>query len=215
MLNFEGRAHLENTVGGAKGHIFRRFIHIGMIIFPVIYFWYGMQISEVLENLLEMSITREKILMFVLILFFVVEVTRLSFGITIFGQRTYEKKQISALAWGGFSLCLCLLIAPKGGYMDSYIAFPIIITISLIDPFLGEARKLLTSTKLIISLGLILTLLIWVLCSVFLGTPFWLAFIMSPLAILSEWPSLKYIDDNATMILIPLFASILLMPLYA
>ena len=64
-------------------------------------------------------------------------------------------------------------------------------------------------------MALILTGFIWFFSSIFLGTPYWLVFIMSPLAIASEWPSLKYIDDNATMILIPLFASLLLMPLYA
>ena len=66
-----------------------------------------------------------------------------------------------------------------------------------------------------VNMGLIIAGLIWFLSGFFLGTPYWLAFIMSPLAIASEWPSLKYIDDNATMILIPLFASLLLMPLYA
>jgi hypothetical protein len=215
LFNVEGRAHLENTIGGKGGHIFRRSIHVGMIIFPIIYYWFGEQIAESISNLFGTVLSREKIVVFLLIFIFIAEIIRLSIGFTIYGQRTYEAKQISALAWGGISVCFCFLLAPQGGYNDAYIGLPIIFTISIVDPFLGETRKFFDSTKLIISMALILTGFIWFFSSIFLGTPYWLAFIMSPLAIASEWPSLKYIDDNATMILIPLFASLLLMPLYA
>ncbi len=211
----EGRAHLENTIGGKNGHIFRRLFHIGMVILPLIYYWHGVKIAESISNILGLSISLENILAFILIIIAIGEIIRLSMGITIFGQRVYEAKQISALAWGGVSVCFCLLLAPQGGYKGAYIGLPIIVTISLIDPFLGEMRKYLTSTKLIVGMALIATGIIWAVSTIILETPFWFAFIMPPLAIASEWPSLKYIDDNATMILIPLFVSILLMPLYA
>ena len=210
MFNLEGRAHLENTIGGKKGHVFRRFIHVSMMIFPIIYYWYGSDIADFLSEFFDLVITREKIIVTLLILIVMAELGRLFFGLTIFGQRTYEEKQISALAWGGFSICLCFLFAPLGGYKGSYIGLPIIITISLVDPLLGELRKIMDSNILIILIALFVSILIWVSCSFVVDTPLWLTLIMPPLAIAAEWPSVKYVDDNATMILIPLLASLVL-----
>ena len=210
MINSAGRAHLENTIGGKNGHIFRRLIHLSMIVFPFVYYWYGNQISEYLTTVFEREISRESVVTFLLIFIVIVEFGRLFLGITIFGQRDYEKKQISALAWGGVSICICFLFAPLGGYKEAYIGLPIIFTISIVDPLLGETRKILDSNKLIISIALIVSFLIWFSCSIFLETPLWFSLIMPPLAIIAEWPSLKYIDDNATMILLPLIASLVL-----
>ena len=210
MINSAGRAHLENTIGGKNGHIFRRLIHVSMLVFPFVYYWYGNQISEHLTTVFEREISRESVVTFLLIFIVIVELGRLFLGITIFGQRDYEKKQISALAWGGVSICICFLFAPLGGYKEAYIGLPIIFTISIVDPLLGETRKILDSNKLIISIAFIVSFLIWFSCSIFLETPLWFSLIMPPLAIIAEWPSLKYIDDNATMILLPLIASLVL-----
>ena len=49
----------------------------------------------------------------------IVEAVRLKLGITVFGQRDYESKQVSALAWGALSIGLCVLIAPKAGNWDA------------------------------------------------------------------------------------------------
>ena len=211
MFDVEGRAHLENTLGGKKGHIFRRVVHLSMMIFPFLYYWHGDQIADILSDSLNMELSREKFVTVILFFIIFVELIRLFFGITIFGQRTYEAKQFSALAWGGISICLCFLFAPLGGYKESYIGLPIIFTISIVDPLLGETRKLMDSTKLIIGIALVASMIIWGMSSIFLETPLWLVLIMPPLAIAAEWPSVKYIDDNATMILVPLIASIVLM----
>jgi len=210
VFDLEGRAHLENTLGGTKGHIFRRVVHISMMIFPFLYYWHGTQIADTFSEILNITLSREGFVTFILFFIVVAELIRLFFGITIFGQRTYEAKQFSALAWGGISICLCFLFAPLGGYKGSYIGLPIIFTISIVDPLLGESRKLMDSTKLIISIALVTSMIIWWLSSIFLETPLWLTLVMPPLAIAAEWPSVKYIDDNATMILVPLIASIVL-----
>lgn len=210
MFNSLGRAHIEHTIGGTKGHILRRITHLSMAILPIIYYWYGHQIAEQVTKISEIETSREGVVLIALSLLVVIELIRLFFGIAIPGQRTYEKKQISALAWGGISVCLCFLFAPLGGYKEAYIGLPIIFTISIVDPLLGETRRIFESNKLIIMIALIVGVLIWSLSSIFLETPLWLSFIMPPLAIASEWPSLKYIDDNATMILIPLIVSLLL-----
>ena len=210
MFNSLGRAHVENTIGGRRGHVLRRITHLSMIILPFIYYWYGNQIAEQVTKIIEIETSREGVVLIALSLLVIIEVIRLFFGIAILGQRTYEKRQISALAWGGISVCLCFLFAPLGGYKEAYIGLPIIFTISIVDPLLGEARRIFESDKLVILIALIVGFLIWILSSFFLQTPIWLSLIMPPLAIASEWPSLKYIDDNATMILIPLIFSLLL-----
>ena len=210
MFNSLGRAHVENTIGGIRGHVLRRITHLSMIILPFIYYWYGNQIAEQVTKITEIETSREGVVLIALSLLVIIEVIRLFLGIAILGQRTYEKRQISALAWGGISVCLCFLFAPLGGYKEAYIGLPIIFTISIVDPLLGETRRIFESDKLVILIALIVGFLIWILSSFFLQTPIWLSLIMPPLAIASEWPSLKYIDDNATMILIPLIFSLLL-----
>ena len=210
MFNSLGRAHVENTIGGRRGHVLRRITHLSMMILPFIYYWYGNQIAEQVTKIIEIETSREGVVLIALSLLVIIEVIRLFFGIAILGQRTYEKRQISALAWGGISVCLCFLFAPLGGYKEAYIGLPIIFTISIVDPLLGETRRLFESDKLVILIAFIVGFLIWMLSSLFLQTPIWLSLIMPPLAIASEWPSLKYIDDNATMILIPLIFSLLL-----
>ena len=210
MFNSLGRAHVENTIGGRRGHVLRRITHLSMMILPFIYYWYGNQIAEQVTKIIEIETSREGVVLIALSFLVIIEVIRLFFGIAILGQRTYEKRQISALAWGGISVCLCFLFAPLGGYKEAYIGLPIIFTISIVDPLLGETRRIFESDKLVILIAFIVGFLIWMLSSLFLQTPIWLSLIMPPLAIASEWPSLKYIDDNATMILIPLIFSLLL-----
>ncbi|MBJ23536.1 MAG: hypothetical protein CMB64_02585 [Euryarchaeota archaeon] len=210
MLDEPKRAYLENTIGGTKGHLLRRAFHISMIIFPFLYYWYGHQIAESTSNVINFLDTRENFVFMILIMIILLESIRLLLGIAIFGQREYEKKQVSALAWGAFSLCLCLLLAPLGGYNGSYIGMPIILTLALIDPLLGETRRHLDSNNLIILIALFACVIIWLSCSFFLGTPYFLSILMPPLCVAAEWPSLKYIDDNATMVFAPLFVSLLI-----
>lgn len=57
-----------------------------------------------------------------------------------------------------------------------------------------------------------LLLVIWLTCSMAFGTPIWMALLLAPVCMLAEWPRLTYIDDNATMLLIPLALVLLLEP---
>ena len=58
----------------------------------------------------------------------------------------------------------------------------------------------------------LLLLAIWLAASVQFGTPVWMALLLAPVCMISEWPRLTYIDDNATMLLIPLALVLLLEP---
>lgn len=83
-------------------------------------------------------------------------------------------------------------------------AIPIITAYAIGDPLLGELRETSLSKIWIAVIGVAVITGIWCFCSVWLGTPLWLAFIMGPITVAAEWPCLKWIDDNALMQLVPL-----------
>ena len=199
---------VDESVGGFRGHMFRRSFHLLMFIIPVLYYWWSSEIEKMI------SLDRDIVVIAVILLAGVGELVRVKIGFTVFGQREYESKQISALAWGGISIGACLLLAPKGGLNHSYIGLPIIFSLTFLDPYLGEARRKGLSVNMVIITGTLLAWMIWFSCWYFLETPWWIAFIMGPIVIASEWPRYRWIDDNATMILIPLFVALILSPLY-
>ena len=114
------------SVGGMGGHIFRRAVHLAMSFLPLIYFEWGQSVSEQLGLTLPQFVS---VVVFVLI---GAEAIRLKFGLTVYGQREYESKQISALGWGAFGIGLVFVMAPTEEYI-----WPLILSLSLGDPFLG------------------------------------------------------------------------------
>lgn len=87
------------------------------------------------------------------------------------------------------------------------------------DPLLGELKKYVRGNRMpayvmYIIVDVFLTLL-WILCFLWLGTPFWLAIIIPPIAILAEKPSIQDIDDNGLMLLVPLLITVLLEPWFS
>ena len=192
---------VELSVGGMKGHLFRRSIHLGMSFLPLIYFEWGNSVSD------SLGLTLPQFVSTMVFLLFAAEATRLKFGITIYGQREYEARQISALGWGAFGIGLVFLLAPTKEYI-----WPLILSLSLGDPFLGEMRRKGMDTRNVILSSTLFLFVVWVACWHFVQTPFWLAFLFAPLCVASEWPRLRYIDDNATMVLIPLGMILLLEP---
>ena len=199
---------VSESVGGIRGHLFRRIVHLLMFTIPLLYYWIYSDIEEFL------GVERDTVVIIVILIAGIGEIIRVKLGLTIFGQREYESRQISALAWGGISIGACLLLAPKGGINSAYIGIPIIFSLSFIDPYLGEVRRLNYSTNFVIFSGIVLSWLIWFGSWFYLETPWWIALIMGPITIASEWPRFRWIDDNATMVLIPLGAALIMSPFY-
>lgn len=191
-----------HSVGGMYGHLFRRGFHVGMSILPFLYFEYGETISGYA------SITELQFVSGMIIVLVISEAVRLKLGITIFGQRDYESKQVSALAWGAFSVGLTFLILAE--YPE--LVWPLILSLSLGDPFLGEIRRFGLEPRSVFIMGTVFVMAIWLATWYVFETPIWLAFVMAPLCIAAEWPRLRWIDDNATMLLIPLSAIIVILP---
>ena len=72
--------HVKHSIGGRGGHIFRRCFHVGMIIFPWLYFEHGEAIAE------PFSQTPVQFAAMLGIIFFFGELIRMKFGILIVGQ---------------------------------------------------------------------------------------------------------------------------------
>ena len=189
------------AVGGMRGHIFRRVIHVGMSVLPYVYFHFGDDIAAGL------AATKSQVIAAVVSLALLADIIRLRFGVALFGQRSYERGQLSALAWGTFSIGLVFLLVPTKAY-----AWPLILTLSLGDPFLGELRRAGVASRSVFYWGCLLTTAIWVACSYVFSAPLWLGLLLGPISVAAEWPRLKYVDDNATMVLIPLGLIVLLEP---
>lgn len=189
------------SVGGVYGHIFRRVFHISMFIIPVIFFEFGESFSD------SIGYSLAEVVSIVILVAIFGEAIRLKFEFTIFGQREYEAKQVSALAWGGLAIGMVLLLAPIKQY-----AYPLIFSLSFGDPFMGEIRRMGVETREVIIYSILFVSAIWLVCWYLFATPLWLALIFAPLCVFAEMPRLRYIDDNATMLLIPLVGILILEP---
>ena len=189
------------SIGGLSGHIFRRIFHLSLFTNPYIYFEFGEDVAE------SIGYTLPEVVSLVIIVAIFGEALRLKLGLTVFGQREYEAKQVSALAWGGFAVGMVLLLAPVKEY-----AYPLILSLAFGDPFMGELRRKGLQTKEVIIFSTIFLATLWLTCWYLFATPWWLAVIFAPLCVFSEMPRLRYIDDNATMLLIPLAGILILEP---
>ena len=187
------------SVGGLKAHILRRMFHLSMAFIPWVFYEYGDDIG------VEWSISKERFASLVIMIIIIGELIRLKLGFVVFGQRQYEANQVSALAWGGFSVGLVLLMFEEAKY-----GYPLIFSLTFIDPLLGEARRMGFDKTKVNIIGVIGAAMIWIICWHFVGTPLLLTVIMAPLVVAAESPRLKWIDDNATMLLIPAAALLII-----
>tara|TARA_B110000438_G_C15787066_1_gene638904 strand:+ start:678 stop:1319 length:642 start_codon:yes stop_codon:yes gene_type:complete len=202
--------HVKHSVGGLGGHIFRRFFHVGMVIFPWIYFEHGESIADIFSQ------NRIQFAAMLGVLAICLELMRMKFGILIVGQREYEKHQFSALAWGAISITLTLVVlspwAGTGSQHAGWLVYPIVFSLAFGDPLMGEARRKGMDNQAVYAIGTIVCGIVWLACGYLFGTPYWMALFMGPLTMAAELPKLRWIDDNATMILIPLAAVLFTAP---
>ncbi len=202
--------HVKHSIGGRSGHIFRRFFHMGMAAIPWAYYVHGDAAAEFI------SLTPVQFVSTIGILAIILESLRMKIGFLIVGQREYERHQTSALAWGAVSIALTIIaLSPWEGSGDAHagwLTIPIILSLTFGDPAMGEARRMGMDNRSVYAIGTIICGLIWVACGYFLGTPYWMAILMGPLTMAAELPKLKWIDDNATMLLIPLATVLMIAP---
>ena len=201
--------HVGHSIGGFGGHAFRRLTHVSMASMPYLYYVHGEVISSYF------SLQEREFVSAICILILIIEAVRLRSGIVIVGQREYESNQISALAWGALAVALAILIAPEGenGSMEAgKYGAPIILGMTLVDPVMGEVKRTQKNLRTAIIAGLAVSYSVWVGCHFWIGTELIAALLLAPLTVLGELPPTRAIDDNATMVLFPLFGLVLLLP---
>ena len=201
--------HVGHSIGGFGGHAFRRLTHVSMASIPYLYYVHGEAISSYF------SLQAREFVSAICILILIIEAVRLRSGIVIVGQREYESNQISALAWGALAVALAILIAPEGenGSMEAgKYGAPIILGMTLVDPVMGEVKRTQKNLRTAIIAGLAVSYAVWIGCHFWIGTEFIAALLLAPLTVLGELPPTRAIDDNATMVLLPLFGLVLLLP---
>ena len=192
---------VDTSVGGMRGHLLRRGVHLSMIGIPYLYFAHGESVAD------RVGVSLPQVVAGVVLFALVLEGLRLKLGLTVFGQRDYEANQVSALAWGAVGVGFVLLLVPHEAY-----AWPLIASLALGDPLMGELRRKEMADRQVMVYSTLLILAIWLVSVAQFGTPVWMAFILAPVCMIAEWPRLTYIDDNATMLLIPLALILLLEP---
>ncbi len=183
----------EKTRGGLLGHVIRRLLHVAIFVLPLFYYAYIHSIVGFLH------LTLNEFLWGLIVLVIVLEALRLWRGWLAFGQRSNEAKRISAFTWTVVSILLVLLYAPSKMF-----AIPIIWSCAFADPFMGELRRVDVSRIWVALTGVLMVAAIWLICTWWLGTPWWWAVVMGPFIIACEWPNLRWVDDNAMMLLLPL-----------
>ena len=77
---------------------------------------------------------------------------------------------------------------------------------------MGEIKRSKKGIKFAIIGGLITSYIIWFSSSYFLGTPILASLILAPLTVIGELPTVRWIDDNATMVLLPLAILLIIEP---
>ena len=93
-----------------------------------------------------------------------------------------------------------------------WLVYPIIFCLAFGDPSMGEARRMGLNKEQVYAIGTIVCAICWLVCGYLFGTPYWMAIFMAPLTMAAELPKLRWIDDNATMVLIPLVAVLFTVP---
>lgn len=189
---------IKTKTNSSFAHWIRRLIHINQIWFPLLYYNF---------DHIYQGINKNYIVIFICLLIMLIEAIRLKYKILFFGQRPYENRQISAFAWSAWSISIVLLWAPPIGLYGAGLSFPLIASMSFIDPLLGELRRYKVSSWLCNILGLICCYALWLWAFNFFQIAIKYCILLPPLIVMSENLKLKWIDDNALMLFVPLVAA--------
>lgn len=207
-------ASVDVTIGGRSGHALRRAYHVVMFaLVPYLWFWHGRGLSSWLGT------RPDRVLGAGGLLCLLGEAARVWRGFVCLGCRTYEARQVSAMAWGAVGTVLVLMLAPARGESPAdraYLAAPILWCLGLVDPVLGELKAAGMGLRRRSVVACLLATAVWAVSTAALAPDSGFAWaivpVMGPLAVLSEFPSIPSVDDNGLMLLIPLGVVTMLAP---
>jgi len=210
------------TKGGRGGHLCRRFCHVLISSLSPLLFFGLPALAESIPGM-DAELSPLKLVSILAGLNLVVELVRLRFGILNYGQRTYEKNILSAQFWGGMGICLVLLGSPirpdfsgESGIFQHriWIGGPILWSMAIVDPFIGELKSRGFSMKDRSLVGCLLCGAIFAFCTLQgLGTPWWFCLVYPPIIVFAEFAGgVVRIDDNGLMLIVPLLMTYIFLP---
>lgn len=210
------------TKGGRRGHICRRFCHVLVSSLSPLLFFGLPAIAKSVPGM-DVELSPLRLVSVVAAINLAVEIVRLKCGILNYGMRTYEKNILSAQFWGGMGICLVLLGSPKrpdfkgesGVFQHRiWIGGPILWSMGIVDPFIGELKRWGFSLKDRSLIGCLLCATIFAVCTLIgLGTPWWFCLVYPPIIVFAEFAgSVVRIDDNGLMLIVPLLMTYVFLP---
>ena len=134
----------------------------------------------------------------ILTVLFAFELTRLALKIKIPGLRSYEMSRPAAYAMGGLAIGIGLL------FFHMPLTIVAVCGMAWIDPLCRITRRTKYYPALPLVSYFILAAIVFFFAEYSLGIVIVLAVVGSIVAIASEFPNLKFIDDDFVMILAPL-----------
>ncbi len=130
---------------------------------------------------------------------FVIETLRLAFDVDIIGLRDYEKRQISAYFWGATALVSGLLFFPPPFVVVAMFGM------AWIDPLCAWTRERGGYPLIPLIAYLVIAFTgVWFLTGLSPEKTITISLFATGLAIGAEYPTIRYVDDDFTMMMVPL-----------
>ena len=171
----------------------RRFCHIACSSIPFFYF------LILAPQLNHSEIVLHQFLLSTLAVILMLDGARLAFGMTVIGQRDYERHRYASLTGLLVGMVLVMWWAPY-----QQLAIAIILTATLVDPVMGIMRRYYCSVVIRSVVGVSLVILLWVGVGILEVMPMTDIFMLAALTVFIENYQLTGLDDNLLMQVIPL-----------
>ncbi len=142
------------TSGGHAGHVLRRLIHVVLIGgVPWLYYdWFFPIFSHT-----TIPVTVVLTIVGVIVM---TDFIRAYNHWVLFAQRDHEASHFSSFAWAALAMGVLLLASP-----GKMITIPIAMNCALVDPLIGELRAFKIHSKIIFSVGVLISMIIWGVCA--------------------------------------------------
>ena len=178
------------TQGGIKAHFLRRMIHVSIIFAPLLYYFIFSRYFSV--------IVLHRVLLGFIVAVLLFEWVRIKHSIVLFGQRHHEATHFSAFAWTAIAISIICISQSTPTF-----ALPIVASCAFADPLMGEMRIRKIKNIWIIMVGLVVVASVWIAAAFYFHFSYGFV-LLAPVIVLVEWPSFRWVDDNALMLLVPL-----------
>jgi hypothetical protein len=171
----------------------RRFVHMCAPVFLVYY---------LVPNDCWIGVPKNIALLVILLVVLLSDFVRILLGLGFYGLRSYECARISAYSWASLAFAIAFIA------FRFELVVPVIFGMAWIDPLCGYLRKKKKGYPLvpIIAYAILAFLILYFLSDFYILKVVILAVVGSTVAIASEYPNLKHMDDDFLMVIMPLLA---------